>query len=416
MRLDDAQPEALHAEYNYVAELLARNARGYTVVHRRHFLSPLWLSAMTSFYAPNHLQHIAKLEKRFGSVSDEVAVALRSLVRVICQHEDPVDALPFLERCVSIEEALHGPKATLADLDAWIGQPGVDFEHYESFQLRRLAVKTEIFGEASQEVEAECGALAKGYASQGRDWKARAFLERSIAIKEKLHGPASVEVAAAVELLAETSARLKRWKNAETDLQRSLELKKKVFGTTSEEVTQALLTSAIVYANASKLQQTGTRMRRIHKAATAFELGLNQLEERFGSESLEVQKALEAMICAYVDCREFWKAEPLLKRLLTTCERAYGDDATALLWILAELAEGYADEGSPEAEPVLARSFAVLRTFLDSKKPIFHHGIQDLPGNKEALYGGTGRAILEKLIRASETLQRNLKKRWGASR
>lgn len=76
---------------------------------------------MTSFYAPNHLQHIAKLEERFGAVSDEVAVALRSLVRVICQYEDPIEAIPFLERCLSIEEALHGPQVTLSDLNNWIG-------------------------------------------------------------------------------------------------------------------------------------------------------------------------------------------------------------------------------------------------------------------------------------------------------
>lgn len=366
---------------------------------------------MTSFYAPNHLQHIAKLEERFGAVSDEVAVALRSLVRVICQYEDPIEAIPFLERCLSIEEALHGPQVTLSDLNNWIGHAaGVDFEYVEPFQLRRLAVKTEVFGEISQEVAGECQAIAKRYAWSEPYSAARAFLERSIEIKEKLHGAVSVEVATAVDLLAETSARLKKWTDAEADLQRSLDLKNKIFGAKSEEVARTLLTSAILYANASKLQKTGTRLERIRKAVPAFEHGLRLLEERFGAESLEVEKALEAMIRAYVDCREFWKAEPLLKRLLATCERAYGDDPAALLWILAELAEGYADEDSEKAEPVLERSFAVLRTLLDAKKPIFRSRIRS-----EVLHGGTGGGVLEKLVRASETFRSNLRKRWGAS-
>jgi len=364
---------------------------------------------MTSYYAPRHVQHIAELEKRFGPVSDEVAVALRSLVRVICQYEDPVDAIPFLERCLAIEEALHGPEVTLSDLNTWIGQAGgVDFEYVEPLQLRRLAVKTEVFGEASQEVAA-CEALAQRYAWSGTYSKARAFLERSIAIKERLHGVLSAEVVAAVDLLAETSARLKRWEDAETYLQRGRELKEKIFGARSEEVARSLLTSAIVFANASKLQQTGTRMERVRKAAAAFELGLNQLEERLGPDSHQVQKALEAMAGAYVDCREFRQAEPLLKRLLAKSERAHGRDAAALLWILAELAEGYANDGSEKAEPVLERSFELLRALLDAKKPIFPSGIRN-----EVLYGGSGGGVLEKLVRASETFRSNLRKRWGA--
>lgn len=371
---------------------------------------------MTSFYAPRHLEHIAGLEKRFGPVSDEVATALRSLIRVILQYEDPVYAIPFLDRCLAIEEDLHGAPATLSDLNTWIdAAKGVDFEHVEPFQLRRLAIKTEMFGEASQEVAAECEAIAERYGLYGPYSKARAFLERTIAIKEELHGAISAEVAEAVDLLLETSARRKKWNDAELDLERSLELKEKTFGAKSEEFARALLDSAILYANASKLQKTGTRVQRIRKAVPAFERGLSLLEERFGRDSLEVQEALKAMIDAYLDCREFWKAEPLLKRLLARCELAYGNDAAALLWILAELAQGYSEDGSEEAEPMLARSFEVLRTFLDVKKPVYRSDIAGSPGNKAVLVRGTGRGILEKLVRASETFRENLRERWGGS-
>jgi len=363
---------------------------------------------MTSFYAPNHLKHIAGLEKRFGPVSDEVATGLRSLVRVICQHEDPVEAIPFLERCLALEEALHGSEATLSDLNTWIGQAGgVDFEDLEPLQLRRLAVKTEVFGETSEQVAAECQALAQRYGSNVPYRKARALLERSIAIKEKLHGADSVEVAEAVDLLAETSARLEKWKDVEADLQRSLELKEEIFGARSEQVARSLLAAAIVYANASKLQQSGTRHERIRKAVSAFDSGLNLLEERFGPDSFEVQNALEAMIRAYVECREFRRAEPLLKRLLAIREKAYGNDAPALLWILTELAKGYAEESVDEAEPMLERSVAMLRMLLDAKKPIFRPGIANLPGN--------GDGVLEQLVRASDRFRSNLRKRWGAA-
>lgn len=43
-----------------------------------------------------------------------------------------------------------------------------------------------------------------------------------------------------------------------------------------------MLTSSIVYANASKLQQRGTKAHYIRKAEPAFELGLSIVEEKFG--------------------------------------------------------------------------------------------------------------------------------------
>ncbi|MDA9448814.1 hypothetical protein [Bradyrhizobium sp. CCBAU 21360] len=91
---------------------------------------------MASFYAENHLRHIAGLEKRHGPISDEVVTALRTLIKLICRSEDPVEAIPFLDRCISIQESLHGPQSILGDLDEWIRQAGrVDFKLVEPFQL-----------------------------------------------------------------------------------------------------------------------------------------------------------------------------------------------------------------------------------------------------------------------------------------
>ena len=370
---------------------------------------------MASFYAESHLQHIAGLEKRHGSISDEVVTALRTLIKLICRSEDPVEAIPFLDRCISIQESLHGPQSILGDLDGWIGQAGrVDFKLVEPFQLRRLTIKTGLFGEDSPQAAEECEAIARRWASHGDYSRAKAFLERSISILEKTHGAISVEVATAVDTLAEIGARLMKWADAETNLQRSLHLKEEIFGKRSEEAARTLLTSAIVHANSGKLQRHGTRIERVGKAASAFALGLDIMEERFGPDSLEVQKALEAMISAFVDCGEFWKAEPLLKQLLAICERTYGSDAAALLWILAELAAGYARERAEEAEAVLERGFAVLRTFLDARKPIYRRSIVEMAGNKEVLYGGHQIGVLETLVQASEMHRDNLRKRWGA--
>lgn len=370
---------------------------------------------MASFYAESHLRHIAGLEQRHGTISDEVVTALRTLIKLILRSEDPVEAIPFLERCISIQESLHGPQSIMGDLDDWIGRAGsIDFKLVEPFQLRRLAIKTRLFGGHGPEAAGECEAIARRWASCGEYSRARAFLERRISILEKIHGCVSIEVATAVDTLAEIGARLKRWHDAETCLQRSLDLKEKLFGRRSEEVARTLLASAIVHANSCKLQRHGARFESLRKAVTALAAGLDIIEERFGPDSLEVQEALEAMILAYLDCGEFWNAEPLLKRLLEICERTYGDDAGALLWILAELAAGYARERVDEAEPVLERGFAVLRTFLDVGKPIFHRSIVNMAGNRNVLYGGRQKGVLETLVQASETLRGNLRKRWGA--
>ena len=369
---------------------------------------------MASFYAESHLKHIAGLEKRHGTISDEVVTALRTLIKLILRSEDPVEAIPFLDRCISIQESLHGPQSIVGDLDDWIGRSGpVDFKLVAPFQLRRLAIKTKLFGEDSPEAARECEAIARRWASYGDYSRARAFLERSISILEKIHGAASIEVATAVDTLAEIAARLKTWSDAETNLQRSLHLKETIFGKRSEQAARTLLTSAIVHANSSKLQRPGTRFERLHKAVTAFASGLDIIEERSGPDSFEVQKALETMISAYLDCEEFWKAEPLLKRLLAIRGRSDGDDAAALLWILAELAAGYARERPEEAEPVLERGFAVLRSFLDASKPTFRRSIVEMAGNRKALYGSQ-KGVLETLVQASETLRGNLRKRWGA--
>ncbi|WP_298239887.1 tetratricopeptide repeat protein [uncultured Bradyrhizobium sp.] len=370
---------------------------------------------MASLYAASHLPHIAGLERRHGPISDEVVTALRTLIKLILRSENPAEAIPFLDRCISIQESLHGPQSIMGDLDDWIGRAGhVDFKLVEPFQLRRLAIKSKLFGENSPEAAGECEAIARRWASHGDYSRARAFLERNISILEKLHGAASIEVATSVDALAEIGARLTKWAEAEASLQRSLHLKETIFGKRSEQAGRTLLTSAIVHANSSKLKRHGARFERLRKAETAFASGLDIIEERFGPDSLEVQKALEAMILAYLDCGEFWSAEPLLKRLLEICERTYGDDAAALLWILAELAAGYACERVDEAEPVLERGFAVLRTFLDVGKPIFHRSIVNMAGNRNVLYGGRQKGVLETLVQASETLRGNLRKRWGA--
>ena len=237
---------------------------------------------MTSFYADNHLRHISKLEERFGPDSDEVAVALRTLVRLICRDEDPVDAIPFLERLVSIRQSLGEPQSILADIDDWIGATtGVDFTLVEPFQLQRLAVQVQIFGEASEEVADECGYLAHNYTHKGDYPHAKGFFERSITIKEAVYGASSPEVVSAIDKAAEAGSRLKQWQEAGRYLERNLELKRSIFGERSNEAAQALLMLAALHANASTFKKRGKKNRGLREADTCFLQGLSILEEHF---------------------------------------------------------------------------------------------------------------------------------------
>lgn len=369
---------------------------------------------MTSF--DNHLAHIAGLEAKFGRQSEEVAIALNTLARLICQYEEPADAVPYFERCLEIREALKGPAAILPYLDEWINQRNpVGFNVREPFILKRLAIKASTFGEIDSRVAAECDSLASTYSRLKRFAEAKPLLERSLAIKETINGVRSAEVAAALEALVDLCLHERERQQADQYLECCNEVSETVFGASSKEVARMLVSLAVAYVNSGHLQRRSVKSESLGKAQPMFERALAINEELFGPDSMEVQKALESMARAYLECGEFWKAEPPLKRLLSMCERIYGDDAAALLWILAELAQGYADERSGKAEPMLERSFDVLRKFLDAKRPTLKGAIADLPGNKEVLYSGSPAGLLEILVRASEKTRSNTRKRWGAS-
>lgn len=132
---------------------------------------------MTSF--DNHLKHIAGLEAKFGPDSEEVAVALSTLVRLICEYEEPGDAVVYFERCMAIRAKLKGAAAILPDLDGWISQKNpVNFKFVEPFILKRLEIKADTFGEIDKRVADECDGLALRYLYLKRFVEARALLER----------------------------------------------------------------------------------------------------------------------------------------------------------------------------------------------------------------------------------------------
>jgi tetratricopeptide (TPR) repeat protein len=369
---------------------------------------------MTSF--GNHFAHIAKLEAKFGPHSEEVAVALRTLARLICQYEEPAGAVPYFERCMAIREALKGPAAILPDLDEWIEQTNpVGFTVREPFILKRLSIKAGLFGEADPRVADACDALASDYVHLSRFAEARPLLERSLAIREKLGGVHGAEVASVLETLVAVCLREGQREQADRYLERCNEAAEAAFGANSSGLARMLVSLAVARIDADRSQKHRVRSETVRQARPLFERAFAINEELFGPDSLELQKALEAIARACLACGAFWEAEPLLERLLSIGERTYGHDAAALLWILAELAHGYADERSGQAEPLLERSFDVLRKFLDAKRPTFSEAIADLPGNSEVLYGGNPEGLLEKLVQASETTRRNLRKRWGAS-
>jgi tetratricopeptide (TPR) repeat protein len=363
----------------------------------------------------SHLAHISGLEKRFGPESAEVAIALGTLARLICQYNEPADAAPYFKRSIAIRQTIYGPETILSDLDNWINQKNpVSFDVLEPFILQRLEIRATILGEADPRVAVACDAIAAEYLQHTRYAEARTFLERSLAIKQRASGAYSAAVAATLKTLVEVCLRASERQQADRYLERCNEVTETVFGARSQEVARTLVSLAVSYVSSSKLQRRSIKTESRRRAWPMFESGLSINEAVFGPDSLEVQKSLEAMARACLDSGEFWEAEPLLTRLLSVCEQIYGDDAAALLWILTEMAQGYADQQSEKAEQALQRSFDILRTLLDARKPTFRDAIADLPGDKAVLYSGSRTGLLEKLVRTSETVRRNSRRRWGA--
>ncbi len=110
---------------------------------------------MPSDLVQNHLRHIAKQEAKFGTESEEVAIALNTLARLICQYEKPVDAVPYFERSIAIREALKGPESILSALDEWIDKYGLELS--EPFLLKRLAIEVGILGEVDPRIALRSG-------------------------------------------------------------------------------------------------------------------------------------------------------------------------------------------------------------------------------------------------------------------
>jgi tetratricopeptide (TPR) repeat protein len=363
-----------------------------------------------------HLAHIAGLEARFGVVSEEVAVALDTLARLICQHEEPAEAVPYFSRCIAIREELRGPASVIADLDTWIDQDNpVGFQIREPFIRKRLDIKTSLFGEFDPWVAEECDGLASTYIHLKRYSDARPLLERSLAAKKRIDGAHTAEVAATLEKLVDVCLRIGDRDRADRYFERCVKATEAVFGPHRRELGERLVGLAVMYAGSCKWQRRPVKARMMHKAMPMFERGLAGIERNCGPDSFKVQKALAAMSLACLESDEFWRAEPLLKRLLSTTERSYGNDAAALLWILVELALGYAREKSDRAEPMLERSFDVLKAFIDAERSSYQGRTVSHSGQLDALYGSGQSGLLEKLLRAAEIVRGNVRRERGAS-
>lgn len=363
----------------------------------------------------SHLAHIAQLEAKFGADSEEVATALNTLAFRLCEWGKSADAGPYFGRSLAIREALYGPASLLPQLDAWIDQKhAVKFRHLEPFLLRRLAIKAATWGEVDSRVAEECDRLASRYLYRNEPERATQFLERSLAIKTELNGADSKAVAHTLQMLADACLRDGERELAGRYRERCIAVTERVHGADSKEVAVTLVMLALAIIAANKEADQDSAKRRMRRDALAMvERAVSIEEALFGADSLQVQKMLEAVVRGYLDCRDFGNARPLLERLRDICERAYGADAPALLWILATLAQIYAYDGSQRAEPTLERCFPILRAFLDVKRPTAAFWIEQLPKDRQALYCKTEAGVLETLVTASERVHYNTMKRWG---
>ncbi|MDI3561206.1 tetratricopeptide repeat protein [Bradyrhizobium sp. Arg816] len=361
-----------------------------------------------------HLVHIAGLEKKFGAASEEVAVALDTLAGLICQYEESEDAVPYFERCLAIRETLRGPASILPWIDGWLGQRHpMSFKAREPFLLKRLDIMASTQGEFDRRISDQCDSLASIYLNLNRLADARRLLERSLAIKERLKGAHSADVVPTLGTLIDICLRERKREQADRYLEQHLDAMDAAFGETTKEAAAAMVPLAVTLISSSQFERPRYEPEGIRRARVLFEAALTIYEEQSGPDSVEVQRTLERISRACLESGQFHHAAPLLKRLLSICERIYGDDAAALLWILSELAHGYADAGSMEAEPLLERSHDVLRRFLDAGKPTVRQEIRDLAGDKQVLYRGRGN-LVERLVRTSEMVRGITRKRWGA--
>lgn len=361
----------------------------------------------------DHLAHIADLEAKFGTDSLEVATALHTLAMLICQSSKPAVAIPYFERSIRIGEALRGPASLLPQLDEWINHKNSGgFKVLEPFILKRLEVKAAALGDISPGVAGECDFIASRYLAGNEPSKAIPFLERSLAITTEIHGAESPEAAAALEALVGVCLVADEQELADRYCGRCLDVHERVYSGESQETAKVLVKLGVAYVAGSNQKPSSVKAERRRKAKVMFDSALTINETLFEPDNLQIQKTLEAVARAYLDCRDFREAVPPLERLLGISERAYGNDAAALLWILVALAEAYAYDGSYKAEPMLERCFAVLRTFLEAKRPTLASRIEDLSGTREALYSHKF-GLLEMLVATSESIHFNTKKRWG---
>lgn len=369
---------------------------------------------MTSHLVDSHLAHIASLEQQFGATSAQVATALSTLAGLICKYEDPPDSVPYFRRCLEIRETLYGSAGILDDLNGWIDQRNIDFPVQEPFVLKRIEVKTALFGEVDLRVAEDCDQLASTYSHLRRFATARPLLERSLAIRERINGPSSPDVAAILERLVEVCLQVGDLTAADQYFERCAAVTEYALGASSKELAQRLVLLSAAYVVAGKSQRDSIKRDLIRRALSVYGKGLSITDETFGPDSFAVQKALETMAHACLECNEFHEAEPLLKRLLAISERVYGNDAAALLWILIELALGYALAGSDKAEAFVDRSFRVLKALLECKRPTCRHKIANFPGKGDVLFSSGNPGLLEKLLRATEIDRSNARRRWGA--
>jgi tetratricopeptide (TPR) repeat protein len=331
----------------------------------------------------------------------------------ICRSGAPANALPYFDRSLTIREALHGPASLLPQLDQWINQKAsVQFRHLEPFLLGRLEIMTKTWSPSDPRIADECEQMAARYLHRNDLSQAITFLERSRDIKTELHGADSDEARQTIQKLTDACLHAGERDLAHNYRERCISGAERAHGLESKEPAATLVAVGLATVAASKTleqESIGGNMRRT--AEPSFERALSIEEALFGTDGLEVQKTLAAAARAYLDCRDFPSAQPLLERLLDICERAYGKNAPALAWIMATLAQIYAYDRSPRAEPMLERCLAILRPFMDVRQPSLVTRVEDLSTNPHALYASNSSGLLETLIRTSQTIHNSTKKR-----
>jgi tetratricopeptide (TPR) repeat protein len=299
-----------------------------------------------------------------GPRHPDIATDLSSLARVLRDLGQPATALPLQERALAIDEANYGPghPAVARDLNnlARILRDMGQRAAARPLQERALAIDEAIHGPDHPAVAADLNNLARILRDLGQLAAARPLQERALAIDEAIHGPDHPAVAADLNNLARILGRLGQSAAARPLQERAVAIDEATYGPDHPAV-------------ALDLNNLGRILRHLGQPATALPLQERALaidEATYGPDHPAVARDLNILALILRDLGQPAAALPLLERAVAIDEALFGRDHPAVGRDLNHLAQILRNLGQLDrARPLQERSLAIHETVYGPDHP-----------------------------------------------